>query len=109
MSPREALQTALAAEHAALHVYGALGASTSASASPGLFAELTASYAEHRARRDLLTARVLDQGGEPVAAEAAYELPDGLDSARRRHPRGAGDRAAPGGDVRLGRGADQRR
>ena len=80
MSPREALQTALAAEHAALHVYGALGASTSASASAGLFAELTASYAEHRARRDLLTARVLDQGGRPVAAEAVYELPDGLDS-----------------------------
>ena len=78
MTPLDALQTALAAEHAALHVYGALGAHTSVSATPGLFATVSASYADHRARRDLLTARVRDRGAEPVAAEAAYELPAGL-------------------------------
>ena len=40
MTPLDALQTSLAGEHAALHVYGALGAKTSASATPGLYAEL---------------------------------------------------------------------
>ncbi len=38
MSPVEALQTALAAEHAALYVYGSLGARTSQSRTPVLFA-----------------------------------------------------------------------
>ena len=80
MSPREALQTALAAEHAALHVYGTLGARTSASASPTLFRDITAAYDAHRARRDQLTALVRDHGGEPVAAAPAYELPAPLDT-----------------------------
>ena len=38
MSLVDALQVALAAEHAALHVYGTLGARTSASATPALYA-----------------------------------------------------------------------
>ena len=62
MSPVDALQRALAAEHAALHVYGTLGARTSASATPTLFADVTAGYTTHRARRDQLTARVRDRG-----------------------------------------------
>ena len=80
MSPVDALQRALAAEHAALHVYGTLGARTSASATPTLFADITAGYNAHRARRDQLTARVRDHGEEPVAAEPAYELPAPLDN-----------------------------
>lgn len=80
MSPLEALQTALAAEHAALHVYGALGARTSASATPALYSDVSAAYDAHRASRDLLTARVRDHGGEPVAAEPAYELPARLEN-----------------------------
>jgi rubrerythrin len=80
VSPLAALQTALEAEHAALHVYGALGARTSASATPQLFGDVSAAYADHRARRDLLTARVLDRGADPVAAQPAYDLPGGLDS-----------------------------
>lgn len=80
MSPVAALQRALAAEHAATHVYGALGAATSVSATPELFAEVSAAYADHRARRDLLTARLRDRRADPVAAEAAYELPGRLDS-----------------------------
>jgi hypothetical protein len=80
MSPLEGLQTALAAEHAALYVYGALGARTSASATPSLYAEISLSYDTHRARRDQLTVLVRDQGGEPVPAEAAYELPARLDT-----------------------------
>jgi hypothetical protein len=80
MTPLDALQTSLAAEHAALHVYGALGAKTSASATPGLYAELVATYRSHRDVRDELTAAVLEAGGQPVAAEAAYELPAPLDT-----------------------------
>jgi len=80
MTPLAALQSALEAEHAALHVYGALGARTSASATPSLFADVSAAYADHREARDLLTARVLDRGADPVAAHASYELPEGLDT-----------------------------
>lgn len=80
MTPEAALQRALAAEHAALHVYGALGARTSASASPQLFTLVSAGYAVHRGRRDQLTGRVRDHGAEPVAAEPAYELPTPLDT-----------------------------
>lgn len=78
MSPVDALQTALAAEHAALHLYGTLGAKTSASATPPLYADISAAYDDHRTSRDLLTARVREHGGEPVPAEPAYELPDRL-------------------------------
>ena len=50
----EALQTALAGEHAALWVYGVLGGQTSRSATPSLFREVTAGYQAHRGRRDQL-------------------------------------------------------
>ncbi|GAA4367131.1 DUF4439 domain-containing protein [Nocardioides caricicola] len=75
MSELDALQTALAGEHAAVHVYGALGGRTSASATPALFEAVSAAYTAHRARRDLLTAAVIDAEGEPVAAAPAYEVP----------------------------------
>ncbi len=71
----EALQTALAAEHAAVYVYGYLGARTSESGQPRVFAEVRDAYTTHRAWRDLLTSRVREEGEEPVAAEATYELP----------------------------------
>ena len=77
MTTLEALQTTLAAEHAALYVYGALGARTSESAAPELFAEITAAYTAHRSRRDLLTRAVHDLGGSPVAAAPTYEIPAG--------------------------------
>lgn len=80
MSPLTALNRALAAEHASLFVYGALGAATSQSATPELFDSVTAGYRAHRAHRDQLTSRVLDHGGEPVAAEPGYELPARLAS-----------------------------
>jgi hypothetical protein len=75
VTPLDALQTALAAEHAALHIYGALGARTSLSATPGLYAELVAAHDAHRDLRDQLTERIREAGAEPVAAEPAYELP----------------------------------
>lgn len=77
MTTLDALQTTLAAEHAAVHVLGTLGAR----ARGPLRSALTEAYAAHRARRDQLAAYVRDEGGEPVAAEAAYELPEDLDSA----------------------------
>lgn len=78
MTYEDALQTVLAGEHAAVYVYGALGAQTSQSAAPDLYATLTEGYEAHRARRDQLTAMVRDLGAEPVAAEPAYELPADL-------------------------------
>lgn len=76
MTYLDALQTTLAAEHAAVFVVGYLGAQTSASADPRLYATLLEAYDVHRTRRDDLVARVVDAGGEPVAAEASYVLAD---------------------------------
>ncbi|NHC22747.1 ferritin-like domain-containing protein [Nocardioides sp. IC4_145] len=78
MTTLDALQATLAAEHAALHVVGALGAQTSESGSPGLYAALQDAYVQHRAQRDRLERELRDRGAEPVAAEPAYELPDRL-------------------------------
>lgn len=75
-----ALQVALAAEHGAVFVYGALGAQTSQSRQPTLFGALTRAYALHRDRRDHLTGVIVAAGGEPVAAEPGYALPADLGS-----------------------------
>ncbi|MBZ5736970.1 DUF4439 domain-containing protein [Nocardioides mangrovi] len=75
MSDVDALQTALAAEHAAVWVFGALGGRTSASATPDLFGSVSASYDDHLDRRDDLSDAIVEAGGTPVAAEPAYELP----------------------------------
>lgn len=71
----EALQTALATEHAAIYMYGVLGARTSESRQPAVFAEVSDAYRTHRAWRDLLTRRLLDEGAEPTPAAPTYELP----------------------------------
>lgn len=73
----DALQTTLAAEHAAVHVLGVLGG-RSGGGSP-LRSALQEAYAVHRARRDQLTAYVRDAGAEPVPAEPSYAVPDGID------------------------------
>lgn len=74
MTTLDALQDTLAEEHAALYVYGVLGARTSQGSTPGLYDVLTAAYRRHRSRRDQLRLMVEEAGGEPVAAAAAYEL-----------------------------------
>jgi hypothetical protein len=76
VSYRDALQTALAAEHAAVWVLGYLGAQTSASAEPTLYGRLQEAFAVHRDRRDVVEALVRDDGGEPVAAAPAYDVAD---------------------------------
>ena len=78
MTALPALQRTLAAEHAAVHVYGALGAQTSASSTPELFAAVGAAYAQHRSRRDVLTRAITDLGATPVAAAPSYALPGKL-------------------------------
>lgn len=80
MSTIESLQATLAAEHAAIFVYGDAGAHTSQSAEPELFATISTLYRTHRARRDQLHLLIGDRGAVPVAAEAAYELPSVLRS-----------------------------
>lgn len=79
----DALQTALAAEHAAVFVYGALGGQTSQSEDPALFDAVTRAYNTHRSRRDELIAALEAAGAEPVAAEPGYELPRDLSTPTR--------------------------
>ncbi|MFD6324031.1 ferritin-like domain-containing protein [Streptomyces sp. NPDC058442] len=66
-----ALQAALAAEHAAVYGYGAVGGRIAKE----LRTDARAAYDAHRARRDALMREVKDTGGEPVAAAAGYALP----------------------------------
>ncbi len=75
MTPVQALQKALAAEHAAVHLYGLLGAQSSKSRQPVLFALLNRAYDEHRASRDALTVLVTGKGADPVAALVDYAAP----------------------------------
>ena len=74
MTELDALQTALAAEHAALWVDGVLGAQTSRTAEPLTYAALVGAYDAHRARRDDLRRRISALGADPVAAAPAYDV-----------------------------------
>ena len=75
MSTTASLQTTLAAEHAAIFLYGDVGAHTSQSIEPELFGIISLLYRNHRARRDQLRLRLTDRGAIPVAAEPTYDLP----------------------------------
>jgi len=75
MTPVQALQKALAAEHAAVHLYGLLGAQSSKSRQPTLFSTLEETYEAHRTARDQLTVLVQAKGRDPVAAEVDYVVP----------------------------------
>ena len=74
----DALQRVLASEHAAVWVLGSLGAATSMSATPDLFDRLSRAHEAHRARRDRLTALLLERGVPPVRSEVAYAVPEDL-------------------------------
>ena len=78
MTPTDALQDALAAEHAAVYVFGVLGAQTSEVEQSRLFDNLSTAYQQHRSARDALVARIRKLGVRPVAAAPAYELPNGV-------------------------------
>ncbi|MXG87997.1 DUF4439 domain-containing protein [Nocardioides flavescens] len=80
----DALQTTLAAEHAAVWLYGLLGARTSQSAEAGLYTAVRAAYDAHRERRDALTGDIASLGASPVGSAPAYTPPAGLDTAAGR-------------------------
>lgn len=81
MTEADTLQEVLADEHAAVYVYGVLGARTSESATPDLYLTIRAAYDAHRVRRDELTAQIAADGATPVPAATAYEVPPGLETA----------------------------
>ncbi len=74
MTPLEALQAALAGEHAAVYLYGVLGARSSRSAQPELYGLLVDGFRIHRKRRDQLTEMIHGHSAEPIAAEVSYDL-----------------------------------
>jgi hypothetical protein len=76
VTPLQALQATLAGEHAAVYLYGVIGARIPASAQPDLYQRVREAYGLHRARRDQLTAMVRAAGASPVAADVSYELPN---------------------------------
>ncbi|MFG1809889.1 ferritin-like domain-containing protein [Streptomyces sp. NPDC049040] len=67
----DAVQAALAAEHAAVYGYGVVGGHLTGSRQ----AEARQGYDAHRARRDDLMRTVADLGASPVTTAAGYELP----------------------------------
>ncbi|WND34785.1 DUF4439 domain-containing protein [Streptomyces sp. BB1-1-1] len=67
----DAVQAALAAEHAAVYGYGVVGGRVGEERRT----EARTAYDAHRARRDALARKVRDLGGKPVAAAAGYALP----------------------------------
>jgi hypothetical protein len=81
----EGLQTALAAEHAAIYGYGVVGArlhGTQQQAARNM-------WAVHRTKRDKLIGFISALGTKPVAAAAAYKLPVQVTSARTAAQLGA--------------------
>ena len=74
-----ALQSALAAEHAAVYGYGVLGAHLTG----GQQATASADWVAHQVARDRLEAMLRSAGrSEPTAAAVAYQLPMPLRNAR---------------------------
>lgn len=76
MKPLAALQATLAGEHAAVWIYGVLGAQASHSRQPSLYDDLSTAYALHRQRRDQLEVTISRLDADPVAAHVSYELPN---------------------------------
>ena len=77
MTEVEALQAALAGEHAALYGIGVAGGKLSGAR----FRSATDSYEQHRSNRDRLSQLVVAAGETPAAAEPAYDLPQAVTNA----------------------------
>lgn len=71
MDPTDALQEALAAEHAVIWGYGVVGAA----AADNILDRVGAAEQVHRARRSDTAARLRAVDAVPVEPEASYELP----------------------------------
>jgi hypothetical protein len=85
VSELDALQTTLAAEHAAVYVYGLLGSRTSQTTEAELYAALRAGYDAHRERRDALIGEIAALAATPTPAAPAYTPPAGLDTTDGRY------------------------
>jgi hypothetical protein len=73
----EALQAALAGEHAALYGVGVAGGKLNGAR----FRDASKAYEQHRTNRDRLSALIDAAGETPVAAEPAYDLPKAVTNA----------------------------
>ena len=73
----QALQATLAAEHAAVYVYGVLGGRVSTAQDPRVASLVRSAYDTHRARRDQLRSVISDLGRTPVGTEEAYAVDAG--------------------------------
>lgn len=82
----DALQDALAAEHAAVFGYGSLGARLTG----GALARAHEAYDAHRRRRDRLEQFIRQAGAQPRPAAVAYRLPFAVASANRARRLAAG-------------------
>ena len=82
VTPGEALQATLAAEHAAVAAYAELGGRISESSSPTQAAALRAAYDVHRERRDQLQTLITRRGARPTPPAPGYRVP----AASRRTP-----------------------
>jgi hypothetical protein len=71
MSVIDALQAALAGEHAVIWGYGVVGAEVTAAQRP----DVRAAEQAHRSRRDQTADLLLSMAAVPTEAEAYYELP----------------------------------
>ncbi len=76
-----ALQTALAAGHAAIYGYGVVGAHLPPEDRP----RASAAHDEHRRLRDQLREEIRNSGAQPGAAAPAYDLPFDVTSAPAAH------------------------
>jgi hypothetical protein len=74
VSEVDTLQQTLAAEHAAVYVFGVLGGRAAHLTAPVLRAAISTAYDLHRGRRDALEAMITAAGTDPVPAEPAYAL-----------------------------------
>jgi hypothetical protein len=74
----DVLQRTLAAEHAAVWVFGALGGRLAGLDAPAVRTAVDAAYDVHLQRRDRLRLVIAATGVDPVAAKPAYRLPAGL-------------------------------
>ena len=82
MRPLEALQATLRGEHAAVYVYGVLGARADAGNDSDLATQVRTAYTQHTRRRAELEQRVRQAGGSPAVAAVGYAIPRQLGSSR---------------------------
>lgn len=76
----EALQRALASEHAAVYLLASLDGRLSTTDDASLYDALQEAYDAHVAARDTLVDQVVAAGAKPVGSAAAYDLPAGAET-----------------------------